>query len=473
MRAFLKSARMTCLLFLVLLTAAGSMMLLPAEAAAEEQDGDADEAELDTFEKDVGQEAAKQILEHYGGEYKLPFTEQLILDEIFDRLVAEAERTDVRYSLTILNTRVANAFALPGGFIFITRGLLNHLDMDEQAIAAVLGHEIAHVEERHGVKALARRMGLTILVELGLIFFNVHDHEAIRTAGAAMVEIAQSGWSREAEYEADELGAELAVRAGFDPMGAVYAIDHLKRLDRGTEPLAWFRTHPSDDDRQSRLLQQARSHWDDAADSEAPQAIPQGMEDPRDRFVVSDDDAGYAQIYDALQERYREWLPGVQLLTWQWHPEGSYVALAGQEGIWLLDRYGRGETPWRGRSDGSVLEIAWDPSGQRLAYVLQSDNEGAHQVFVGYLHGDTDLLIAETDSLQQLVWSDQGIFWQKDDGNWRRAGPPALEPVVLDHPVPRVLSPTAAVRPELSVEGEGLDRTIRLRRPPTIYSNDK
>ena len=167
------------------------------------------------------------------------------MEEVFARLAAQSERQDVQYTLTVLNSREANAFSLPGGFIFITRGLLNLIGSDEAQLAAVLGHEIAHVEKKHGVNAIFRQLGLSVLAEVGAFALDFLSGDLLRAAGLALTQILQAGWGREAEFEADALGQEIAARAGFDPVGAISLLEKLIQAENSEESMHIFRTHPA------------------------------------------------------------------------------------------------------------------------------------------------------------------------------------------------------------------------------------
>ncbi len=444
----------------------------PAVIAAEQ-----DQVKLDTFEQSIGEQAAEQVIQQYGGEYFLPFEQHLVVDEIFQRLVAVAERRDVNYTLTILNTPVVNAFALPGGYVFLTRGLLQLMDSNPQAVAAILGHEIVHVEKRHGVQALARQMGLTLLIELGLIFFDLYNHEAVRTAGAVVVEMAQSGWSREAEFEADALGMDLAVEAGFDPMGPVYAMDFLRQLEPGELPLAWFRSHPDEEARQARLQEQAASYWTPKV-GEAWRTTPEArmtlVQDPLGRYQLSLDDSASAatlEIWDAQLEQPRTWAEHLtDVSAAHWNPDGQYLAVAGRDdsgrrGIWLLDRYGRGRDPWRLPVEGTVTALAWESSGARLAYVL-ADATGS-SIQLAYVKGRTDVPAAVLNHVPDIiVWEPDGLSWTGESRDqWHGVSIPSLQPVQPPYPVPRVIEPDFRSRPEVTVEGTDDTTIFRIRRP--------
>ncbi|HBG02339.1 MAG TPA: hypothetical protein DDW87_12310, partial [Firmicutes bacterium] len=121
------------------------------------------------FERSLGRGTAPEIVKEYGGEYVLPIKERLWVEEIFRRLIAVTDRQNLEYTLTVLNSSDLNAFALPGGYVLVTKGLVNAIGDDEAKLSAVLAHEIAHIEKKHGVNGVLRQMGLTVLFEVGAI----------------------------------------------------------------------------------------------------------------------------------------------------------------------------------------------------------------------------------------------------------------------------------------------------------------
>src|SRR5690606_30748135 len=131
-----------------------------------------------------------------------------------------ARRKDITYQLTILDSPVVNAFAAPGGYIFLTRGILAYIGNDADALANVLGHEIAHVEHKHGMSTIGRQLGLSLVFQL--LFGNQQQvNEGIYNAAVIVTQLISLGWSREQEHESDDLGQRLAFAAGYDPMGMV------------------------------------------------------------------------------------------------------------------------------------------------------------------------------------------------------------------------------------------------------------
>ncbi len=138
-----------------------------------------------------------------------------------------------------------NAFALPGGQIFITEGLFRQLPYDDQ-VAAVLAHEMGHVIERHGAKQMTKQgliQGVT-----GAAGVLGGDANSSRTA-AAIGNMVTMRYSREAEFEADNWAVDLCKMARYDPQAMISVLELLKQVSGGASPPEFFSTHPSSDNR--------------------------------------------------------------------------------------------------------------------------------------------------------------------------------------------------------------------------------
>lgn len=177
-------------------------------------------------------------------------------------VAAHSERPDLRYYFAVLDTPEVNAFAAPGGFVFVTRGALG-LMRDEATLAGVLGHEVGHIALRHGVNTIKaqKRKELALLgLREGLAQTRAAPFtEAISSAADVLTEqILFKGYSRAEEMEADQAGFRYAARAGYDPAGLRDFLAFL--LERGEKDSAlarFFSTHPATQDRlqeQERLL---------------------------------------------------------------------------------------------------------------------------------------------------------------------------------------------------------------------------
>jgi predicted Zn-dependent protease len=166
----------------------------------------------------------QRLVASFGGEYRAPAA-TLLLRDILDRLGRATERPSERYSITLLNSPVVNAFALPNGNVYITRGLLV-LANDTSEIASVLAHEMAHVITRHAVdrQELERTAQLVNRVRSDVL----QDAEAAKALNA-QGRVAIASFSRQQELEADALSVRIIARAGFDPYGATRFLDSLGR----------------------------------------------------------------------------------------------------------------------------------------------------------------------------------------------------------------------------------------------------
>lgn len=166
----------------------------------------------------------QRLVAAFGGEYRAPQAQALLAD-IVQRLGQATERPSERYQATLLNSPVVNAFALPNGNIYITRGLLV-LANDTSEIASVLAHEMAHVITRHAVdrQELERTANLVSRVRSDVL-----QDQAAAKALNAQGRVAIASFSRQQELEADALSVRIIARAGYDPYGATRFLDSLGR----------------------------------------------------------------------------------------------------------------------------------------------------------------------------------------------------------------------------------------------------
>lgn len=169
------------------------------------------------MELGLGKVAREQFIALFGEPVTLPLEHKRWIDTVFRDIVRQAERREIRYSLTILPTNHINAFATPGGGIVLTTGLLYHVWDDVDALANILAHEVAHIERKHGLDTLMR----TLRLSLPRGSSPPDESDIWRYAEEKGVESLLVGWGREMEHEADALGQLMAARAGYDPYGLV------------------------------------------------------------------------------------------------------------------------------------------------------------------------------------------------------------------------------------------------------------
>jgi predicted Zn-dependent protease len=181
------------------------------------------------------------------------------------RLGQAAGRPDIAWHWKIADEADANAFALPGGWVYVTRGLLA-LSNREEEVAGVIGHEMAHVLERHAVSRVGAATPLAILFGvpsgiLGMVSPSLGG--IVGGAGRVVSGLALAPYSREQEREADRVGIALAARAGWDPSGLADFLGTLERAETlaasAPSRSSFFATHPSLPDRVATIETQARS----------------------------------------------------------------------------------------------------------------------------------------------------------------------------------------------------------------------
>mgnify|MGYP001167523625 FL=1 len=425
------------------------------------------------FERTLGAGTAPTLIKEYGGEYILPIQQRLWVEEVFRRVAAQSEREDVEYTLTVLNSKEANAFSLPGGFIFITRGLLSLIGSDEAQLAAVLGHEIAHVEKKHGVNAVLRQMGLSVLAEVGVAAIDFLSAELLRLAGLTLVQMLQAGWGREAELEADALGQELAARAGFDPAGGIALLDALAQADSADQPMHLFRTHPEPGQRRKILEEKLALFWSEPVEVTSWEVLERlkqgrnshtgGRSDPKGRYVLEElgEPSLGVRLFDQQIQGHVTWVEEALVRNAAWSPQGEHLALLVegkvQREVWILNRWGavvkRLQVP-----QGTVTAFSWAPQGSLLA--LEVEGPAGRAVAALHVQMEALALVSRGLEAQEALWLDGALYFRHGE-SWYSTRPPQMRPVQVAEPVPVVLQRQRVLTPTLIREGN----TFRLTRP--------
>ena len=164
-----------------------------------------------------------------------------------EKIARNSDWPDLEYHFQIVNTADVNAFAIPGGWIYIHRGLIERAGSLSE-VACVISHEIGHVVARHGTEMLTKQYGIALLTQLILgrnpKLWQKITTELFTTAGIL-------AYSRKHEFEADELGVRYAFLSGYDPNGMVSFFEKLLKLEKSEPSLieVWFSTHPPTQDR--------------------------------------------------------------------------------------------------------------------------------------------------------------------------------------------------------------------------------
>ena len=210
-----------------------------------------------------GRSANEEVRKQYGV-YKSESLQEYV-NSVGQQIAKKSHRSNLRYHFTVLDSSEVNAFALPGGYVYITRGILAYLN-SEAELAAVLGHEIGHVTARHGVRQasaeLAANIGLTIASILTPEINSPTGQNLSNILGGALL----AGYGRDHELEADRLGAEYLARTEYDPHAMIEVINILKHQElfdaevakeEGREPRRYhglFATHPNNDTRLQQVV---------------------------------------------------------------------------------------------------------------------------------------------------------------------------------------------------------------------------
>jgi predicted Zn-dependent protease len=219
---------------------AAALLLIPAPPARAELISTAQEIA-------IGRRAAAQLEAEFG--VVADPARREAVTKIGTQLAAISERPQLPWTFRVLNTTQVNAISLPGGFVYVTRGMMSFVQSTDE-LAFVLAHEVGHVERRHHVALIQRDFLFTIVVSLVL-----GRDPGTAQIGDLVGALLQRGFSREAEFEADAAGVTLAHRAGFNAASGLAFMERL-RVAEGRDPSqveVLFRTHPALADRIVRV----------------------------------------------------------------------------------------------------------------------------------------------------------------------------------------------------------------------------
>ena len=214
----------------------------------------------------AGAQAHQEVLKEYG--VLKNDRVQAYVNDIGQRLAKLSHRSQLKWTFTVLDSPEINAFALPGGYVYITRGIMAYLD-SEADLAGVMGHEIGHVTARHGAQRATRQQNAALVGLLGGVLGAVLDSKGGGGIGQQIGEVSQQAaagyvakYGREQELQADGLGAEYLSRVNYDPRNMIDVIRVLKDQERFAQEVAraegrpvpqggnsWLASHPSNDER--------------------------------------------------------------------------------------------------------------------------------------------------------------------------------------------------------------------------------
>lgn len=189
-------------------------------------------------EINLGREGSRQIEQEYRVDVSSPDAERV--RKVGQRLLPHIDKRDVPYSFKVLEVKDVNALSLPGGPVYVYRGLLDMLGDDDDALACILGHEVGHVNGRHAARQISSRLATNVLIGLA-----VPTATGQNLAGLG-AEIVGLSYGREDEYDADRRGLSYAHFAGYNPKGMIRFFKRLQQLEKrtGSAGPEWLNNHP-------------------------------------------------------------------------------------------------------------------------------------------------------------------------------------------------------------------------------------
>ena len=186
---------------------------------------------------------------------------QLYVNKVGRWVASQSERADLPWKFGVIESADINAFAAPGGYVLITKGLYQKLTNEAQ-LAGVLGHEIAHVVKKHQLKVLQKQQLLNFGADKLGDLFGKNDKLA-KKAISSGAEISARSLDKDAEFEADRMGMVLATRAGYDAYGLAEVLQTIGQTNKADSSVALlFKTHPSPYERLAKLGDSAGSQLD-------------------------------------------------------------------------------------------------------------------------------------------------------------------------------------------------------------------
>jgi len=223
-----------------------------------------------------GAKGHQEVLKEYGAYNNAAV--QSYVDALGQKLAAKSHRSQLKWHFTVLDSPEINAFALPGGYVYVTRGIMAYME-SEADLAGVIGHEIGHVTARHGAQRATSQQNAGLGVLAASVLGVVLESQGVSGAGRMAGDLSQTvaagliaSYGREQELQADGLGAEYLARSIYDPRNMIDVINVLKNQERFAADLAkaegrpvpsgsdWLASHPSNDQRLQTITQLAAQY---------------------------------------------------------------------------------------------------------------------------------------------------------------------------------------------------------------------
>lgn len=219
----------------------------------------------------MGEQGQQEIIPQYGGAVEDQDL-QAYVREVGMKMVpyVEGDYASLPWEFTLLDTEVINAFALPGGKVFLTRGLASKLK-SEAEMAGVLGHEIGHVTAEHADKRVTNQLIFTGVLIGASVAAGQSDDSLIEIGVPVLVGVGGQGFllkfGRGEEYESDALGIRYMTKAGYSPQGQVRVMQVLAEASEGPRPIEFLSTHPYPESRVERAQELIRDKYPETIDN--------------------------------------------------------------------------------------------------------------------------------------------------------------------------------------------------------------
>jgi predicted Zn-dependent protease len=287
-------------------------------------------------EVEIGKEYDKAIVGQFGL-VNDPALERYV-DGLGQRLAEVGHRPQLDYKFRVLDDPLVNAFALPGGYVYITRGILAHLQ-SEAALAGVMGHEVGHITARHGIRRASKDIIYNVITApiriVGIFFRRIPG--LVDTIVGGSTALFSLKFSRDDERESDELGVEYGTELGYDTreMGGFFKVMQGLEERAGADLPEWFRTHPSSDDRADDVKELSEE-----AQAEKPDVKAWKVEDASFRRRLEGMVVGRDPRQGFLEGgRFKHPVLELEFPTprgWKGHNSASFVAFVDPDGDALL-----------------------------------------------------------------------------------------------------------------------------------------
>lgn len=221
-------------------------------------------------ERTIGESLALESMQRFGRPVDNESLQQYV--NLVGAVVAQSSlRSTIPYRFTVLDSPVQNAFAAPGGVIFISQALLSTL-ADESELAAVLAHEVGHVAAKHALKSTQRAQFLQGVGTITAATSGAKGKEYQALIGDLQSKLFDQGLDKKMEFEADMAAMETAYRAGYNPLAMIRVLERLKKLEASSvKKGSWFSTHPPLNERIARLKKEGSRYPDASTLAELPE----------------------------------------------------------------------------------------------------------------------------------------------------------------------------------------------------------